>query len=73
MTSYSDIYFEKSIKLQRLQNIFTVQQNLKSAFPKAHSLFLFNTGWEEQSITKNFFALFFFFLQKHLTHVLYVN
>lgn len=53
---------ENSIKLQRLQDIFALQQNLKSAFPKDHSLFLFHTGWEEQSITKNF--LFFSFFSK---------
>lgn len=59
MTFYSDINFENTIKLQILQGIFALQKNLKSAFPKDHSLFLFNTGWEKQSITKNF--LFFFF------------
>lgn len=40
MILYSDTYFEKlyeiAMSLQRLQDIFALQQNLKSALPKDH-------------------------------------
>lgn len=55
------------MSLQRLQDIFALQQNLKSTLSKDYLPFLFNTGWEESKHHKDFFVLF---LQKHLTHIL---
>lgn len=70
MTFNSDIYFE-NYKIAKITGYFCSATESEICFPKDHLLFLFNTGWEEQSITKKFFFPFFF--QKHLTHVLDVN
>lgn len=72
MIFYSDIYFEIlyeiAMSLQRLQDIFALQQNLKSALLKDHLLFLFNTGLEESKLCKDF--LFFFYKSIWLTFLM---
>lgn len=47
------------MSLQRLQDIFALQQNPKSSLSKDYLPFLFNTGWEESKHHKDFFVLFF--------------